>query len=325
MNLDEIDTQLIALLSAEPRATHRALANSVGSSESNVAVRLTRLEEANVIRVMAMVDMEAVGYSHYAVFGIRVVDRSPDEVAAAIAMLPESTGIHYTFGRFQLVVLLLARDKVHLADLLDQRIGSIPGVQDVEACLILDVHQLRCDVGKLSLFEKQKLSQLPDDHTKFDELDLGIIEALQENGRMSFREIGRRLEAPDATIRSRVNRLEQLNFLRLITVKDVDTLLPRVATAYLALRVSGGHLDEVANKLCEETGAYLVMKALGRFNLFALLVVPGRQELMDTVTRSIAPHRGVEQLEIWEIVRSYKHDLRVAADVQACKQGWPLL
>lgn len=325
MQLDEIDMQLIALLSEGPRSTHRALADSMRLSESNVASRLARLEEGNVIRVMAMVNMEAVGYSHYAVFGIRIVDRSPDEVAAAIAKLPESTGIHYTFGRFHLVVLLLARDKEHLAELLDKRIGSIPGVQDVEACLILDVHQLRCDVGKLALFESQKLSQLPDEHTKFDDLDLGIIGSLQENGRVSFREIGRRLGAPDATIRSRFNRLEQLNYVRLVTVKDVDTLLPRVATAYLALRVSGGHLEEVADKLCEEEGAYLVMKALGRFNLLALLVVPGRQELMDTVTRSIAPHHGIEQLEIWEIARSYKHDLRVAADIQACKQGWPIL
>ena len=324
MDLDRIDTKLISLLTDEPRSTHRALADGLGLSESNVASRLARLEQSNVIRVMAMVDREAVGYAHHAVFGIRISGRLPDDVAAEIVKLPEANVVHYTFGRFHLVVTLLARDKSHLAELLEQTIGSIPGVQDVEVCLTLDVQQLRCDVGKLALFGSQRLSHLPDDHTVFDDLDLGIIEALQENGRTSFREISRRLDAPNATIRSRVSRLEQLNSLRLVTIKDVDTLLPDVATAYVALRVSGGQLKALVNKLCEDRATFLLMTALGRFNLIGLIALPSRLELMDMVAKSIAPHSGVQHLEVWEIVRSYKHDLRIAADIEACRQGWPI-
>ncbi len=311
MIIDEIDSQIIALLKEAPRSTHRSLAQAMQLSEPNVAARVSRLEELGILRVMAVVDMHAVGYEHVAVFGIRIADRYPDDVAADLVDLPETMSVNCTFGRFQLVCILLARDKQHLTELLDQRIGAIPGVQDLESCLVLDVRLMRCDLGKLSLFKDQKLSHLPDDHTIFDELDLGVIEALQENGRMSFREVGRRLSAPEATVRSRIGRLEQLGAVRVVAVTDTDSLMPGIAPAWIALSVRGGALDAVASRLCKVAEAYVVLTAIGRFNVVALLALPSRQELLDLVTRSIAPLRGVQQLEIWEIVRSYKHDLRI--------------
>ena len=42
---------------------------------------------------------------------------------------------------------------------------------------------------------------------KIDKLDLEIIKYLQDDGRMSFRELGRKLDVPHTTIFTRVNRL----------------------------------------------------------------------------------------------------------------------
>ncbi len=42
---------------------------------------------------------------------------------------------------------------------------------------------------------------------RIDKLDLEIIKHLQDDGRMSFRELGRKLDVPHTTIFTRVNRL----------------------------------------------------------------------------------------------------------------------
>ncbi len=311
MTIDELDLRIIAYLKEDPRASNRALARALQLSEPKVTARVAKLEAQPALRVMAVVDMHTVGYQDVVVLGIRVGDLHPDDVAAELVRIPEVIGVNSTFGRYQLVSLMLARDKHHLGELLDQ-VGAIGGVQDQEACLVLDVLQTRSDVGMLSLFNEQAAPALPSDQSVLDGLDRGIIEALQENGRMSFREISRRLETPEATIRSRLSRLENTGAMRLVAVTDSASLLPAKANAWIGLRVRGGMLGEMAKRLCEVADSGLVFTTIGRFNLVALVLRPSRRELLDLVSQTIAPLQGVEQLEVWEIVRTYKHDIRVS-------------
>src|SRR5262245_60378095 len=112
--IDNTDRKIIALLRETPRESNRALARALGLSEPNVAARIARLEQQGVLRVMAVVDMHAIGYEHVAVVGIRVSNRHPDAVAAELTRLPEIWGVNCTFGRYQLVCTLLARDTQHL-------------------------------------------------------------------------------------------------------------------------------------------------------------------------------------------------------------------
>jgi DNA-binding Lrp family transcriptional regulator len=318
MAIDELDLRIIAELKEEPRATNRALARALRLSEANIAARISRLEAQGVLRVTPVVDMHALGYHDVAVLGIRVGDRHPDDVAAELIKLPEVMGLNCTFGRYQLVSFTLARDKHHLGELLD-RVGTIAGVQDLEACLVLDVLLTRSDVGMLSLFEGLDIPDLPHDHAVLDGLDLGIIKTLQDNGRMSFREAGRRLSTPEATVRSRLARLEQTDAVRLVTVTDSESLNPGKATAWIALRVRGGALDPIAKRLCDVAETGLVFTTIGRFNIIALLMRPSREELLDFVSHTIAPMRGIQQLEVWELVRTYKHDIRISMRCTSAK------
>lgn len=314
MTIDELDLRIIAQLKEEPRASNRALARALHLSEPKISARVAKLEARSALRVMAVVDMHAVGYQDVVVLGIRVGDVHPNDVAAELVRLPEVIGLNSTFGRYQLVGLMLAQDKHHLSELLDQ-IGAMIGVRDQEACLVLDVLQTRYDVGSLSLFGGQAMLDLPGDQSMLDELDLGVIKALQENGRMSFREISRRLSAPEATIRSRLSRLENSGAMQLVAITDSTSLLPEKATAWVGLRVRGGMLKGMAEGLCEVADNGLVFTTIGRFNLVILVLRPSRRELLDFVSRTIAPMHGVQQLEVWEIVQTYKHDVRVSMPV----------
>lgn len=311
MTIDDLDLRLIEKLKQEPRASTRSLARAIALSEPNVATRIAQLETGSILRVMAVVDMHTIGYEDVVVLGVRVSNRHPDEVAAVLIGIPEIMGLNSTFGRYQLVGFMFARNKHHLGALLDQ-IGSIDGVQDLEACLVLDVLESQSDVGKLSLFEEQHLPDLPQEHATPDSLDMGIIKVLQENGRMSFREVGRRLSTPEATIRSRLARLEQSGAIRLVAVTDSDALLPEKATAWIALRVRGGERDRIAERLCDVADIGLVFTTIGRFNLVVLVLRPTRPELLDFISQTVAPMQGIQQLEVWENVHIYKHDIRIA-------------
>ncbi|MFH1788505.1 MAG: Lrp/AsnC family transcriptional regulator [Candidatus Altiarchaeota archaeon] len=49
---------------------------------------------------------------------------------------------------------------------------------------------------------------------KLDNLDLTILKNLQENGRMSFRELGRKLDVPHTTVFTRVERLKKKGVIK---------------------------------------------------------------------------------------------------------------
>lgn len=49
---------------------------------------------------------------------------------------------------------------------------------------------------------------------KIDNLDLDILEHLQDEGRLSFRELGRRLKVPHTTVFTRVERLKKRGIIK---------------------------------------------------------------------------------------------------------------
>ena len=49
---------------------------------------------------------------------------------------------------------------------------------------------------------------------KIDELDLKILQNLQDEGRMSFRKLGRKLDVPHTTIFTRVERLKKKGIIK---------------------------------------------------------------------------------------------------------------
>ena len=311
--MDDLDRQLVSALREEPRATARALSRSLGVGEPAVAARIRRLQEDRELRVMALLEMGALGYEHFALFGIRVDDRLPDVVAKELIEIPEVQGLTATSGRFELTGTLFARDKPHLRALLDERLGAVRGVQDVESALVLEALVSTADIATLK-GEGTALAwpEAGDGLPLLDPLDRGIVTSLQEDGRMSYRELGRRHATPEATIRSRMRRLESNDSLRLRAVTNVELTESQQASAWVGLRARGASIESIAQQLSKMEEIGFLGTTLGRFNLTALLVLPSRAALLDFIFERIAPLRGIQRLETWEVVRSYKHDIRVS-------------
>lgn len=85
---------------------------------------------------------------------------------------------------------------------------------------------------------------------KLDDLDFAILDELQEDGRRSFRDIGRRLGVAPATVRSRVQLLMSAEVVEIVAVPNPGKLgLGFFAT--VALRIEPQSVSEVAKILVE--------------------------------------------------------------------------
>ena len=62
--MDELDRRIIKLLQVNGRASNAKIAREVGVSEGTVRRRLRHLIQGDVIRVIAVPNLEQMGYRH---------------------------------------------------------------------------------------------------------------------------------------------------------------------------------------------------------------------------------------------------------------------
>jgi Lrp/AsnC family transcriptional regulator for asnA, asnC and gidA len=141
-----------------------------------------------------------------------------------------------------------------------------------------------------------------------DALDQGIIEALQENGRESFRAIAARLGVSEATIRARYAKLADDDLLQVVAVTN-PLALGFDATAMIGVRTSGAP-EPVAEALGAWPEVTYVVVAAGRFDLLVetvcsdlavLLELTGRLRALDGVatTETLLYLKLCKQLYDW--------------------------
>jgi len=91
---------------------------------------------------VAIVDPHALGFQAPAIVAISVEPGATDQVAQAIAQLPEVSYLVMTLGSYDLIVEVFCRDQAHLADLLTQQIHLLPGVRSTETLVIARSYKL---------------------------------------------------------------------------------------------------------------------------------------------------------------------------------------
>ena len=96
-----------------------------------------------------LLNLEAAGYELMALIGVRVEGRPLAEIARDLAAIPEVSAVASVLGRFDLFITLMARDKHHLRELLEDRVGAVKGIEALESELALDVLLYRSDYASL--------------------------------------------------------------------------------------------------------------------------------------------------------------------------------
>lgn len=139
IDLDTTDEQIVELLRQDGRMPYRAIARELKLTEATVRSRVRRLEDSNVMRVVAVTDFEAAGYDFMLAVGVQVEGRSPLEVAQELAAFPEVFSINVVIGTFDLELLVVAEDQGAMSALIYERLASLPGVRRVVPSIAVNV------------------------------------------------------------------------------------------------------------------------------------------------------------------------------------------
>ncbi len=142
---DDLDREIIRLLQKDGRMSIQDIAKELSSTSSTVRKRIRRLEDANIMRVVAVTDFSAAGYELLIAVGIQVENRRPEDVGEELAKLPEVFSVNLVTGVCELDVLVAARDFAELSHFLYDKLPAISGISRLAPGLTVDV--LRYESG----------------------------------------------------------------------------------------------------------------------------------------------------------------------------------
>ena len=134
--MDEFDREIISLLQIDGRASNAKITREVGVSEATIRRRLRRLIQDDVVNVIAVPNLEKLGYATTALIGLQTGPGKSDSVAEAIATLDEVHYVAVTTGAYDVFIWVGVESAESLGTFLETKIGVIEDVRRTETFII---------------------------------------------------------------------------------------------------------------------------------------------------------------------------------------------
>ena len=146
--------------------------------------------------------------------------------------------------------------------------------------------------------------------TSLDDLDWAILKTLQENARLTYTEIGRRLNLAHSTIYDRVKKMEKQKVIKkYTTLIDPKNAGLKLITAILTIFTDPKESEKVAKKLANHDQAFEVFSSLSEeFFIIVKIVAEDQEKLHDFIAKFVAPLPGVLRIRTSIITRKYKEE-----------------
>lgn len=310
MTLDAEDMLICAALLVFPRANWPLIASVLEMPESTVARRGKRLFDSGRIRVIGNTDVLAAASGFPVLVRIGAEPALTGDVAAMMAGRSEVRTITIAAGSFQCNADIVVESREHLSRLMITEFPKIQGIKDISTHIVLrrftTAHSWDCGI-LTDAQVRALLAARPDayshdsgageDERSLSPLDERIIEALLEDGRMSWKQLAAATSSQERTVQRRTLDLMANGILRTRTfVKPSDLGLH--VTASLWLNVDPVHIEEAGRYLARNKSVMLLVATTGHYNLCGEIATTSNRSLYEFMTRVLGELPGARQINV---------------------------
>ena len=138
--IDDVDLKILGILQADGRTSHAEVGRQVGLVASAVHERVKKLEERGIVRgYSARLDAEALGKRLLAFVFLKAEENgSSNDVALALARIPEVLEVHHVAGEDCYLAKVRTADTESLGRLIRERFRAIPQVHSTRSTIVLE-------------------------------------------------------------------------------------------------------------------------------------------------------------------------------------------
>lgn len=131
---------------------------------------------------------------------------------------------------------------------------------------------------------------------EIDELDLKILSMFQEDGRLSFSEMGRRLNLSESTIRKRTQSLQEKGVIKRFTIEIDPSKIGIKIVAIVGVDVDPTKLLTAAQELSEIKEIKSVATSTGDHMIMTEIWTRNGKELTTLISKKIDKIEGIMKI-----------------------------
>ncbi len=324
--LDPIDRQIVHILTIEPRASFRTVADVAGISDQTAARRYRRLADSAGLRVLGVPDGSRLGWTDW-FLRLQTTPGGANSIAEALARLPDTRWVHLASGGTEVICTLQARSPEQRDALF---LRGLPGSRRV---VQISAHSILHDftpgpwreaTRALSPAQLALLSRGDDPpgsprsrgdypsprtplapRTPLGPEDEPLLNELARDGRAGTAAIATAIHWHESTVRRRIDELRRSGLLYFEV--DIDNrVLGLNEHALLWLSVEPARLEEAGRALATHPEIPFAAATTGPTNLVASAVFRDTQHLYEYLTGELAALPGVSSVQTAPIIGTLK-------------------
>jgi len=134
-------------------------------------------------------------------------------------------------------------------------------------------------------------------YSELDDIDYGIVRALQENARLPFTTIAKELGVTEKTVRMRVQQMQDEGVLSLVGIVNPVKAGLNVQT-FIQIAVEANKLDDVVATLNDIVEVRLIVLTTGDYQLFIQILVRNYDELAQFLMTKLNKVPGITRVNV---------------------------
>jgi Lrp/AsnC family transcriptional regulator, regulator for asnA, asnC and gidA len=122
--------------------------------------------------------------------------------------------------------------------------------------------------------------------TTLDDLDKQILKTLQQDGRVSFADLSRKLNTAEATIRFRVKRLQDEKVITHFAAIVDPAKVGYTVSGAILLKIDPAHLEKACKQLTTFNETVYLFQSTGEYDIVSVIFARDMAHLNDVVRRT---------------------------------------
>ena len=139
MELDDLDLDIVRILSEDGRASYSAMSKTLGVSVGTVRNRVNQMRDTGTLYFNVWLDPHRSGIGVHATLLLRVNAPCLPEVTSALIYLDEIGYVATLTGEHDLIADAFCHDIAHFRRLVHDEIQTIKGVIEVRSYVVTDI------------------------------------------------------------------------------------------------------------------------------------------------------------------------------------------
>jgi Lrp/AsnC family transcriptional regulator for asnA, asnC and gidA len=146
--LDDLDRDILEMHLKDVFFSYNDLAEKWKVTPATIRNRVKRLKSLGVMDVILVMNPYKIGYTTFAIIGIRVESGGDfDAIAATLLSMPGVTNVMMVTGRYDFFVQYVCRNSEEFQRFIVESLRKVPGISTVESFIGLELYERKFELG----------------------------------------------------------------------------------------------------------------------------------------------------------------------------------